>query len=80
MNFLKDYWFLIVAGFAAAGWVAHAEVSHQSERSTKELVKILAERHIAEDAKEDGIKEGERKTLEKLCREGKLEARDCPDE
>jgi hypothetical protein len=76
MTFLKTYWFLIVAGFGAACWVAHAEMSHQEQRTTTELVKILAERQIAEDAKEDGKKE----LLEKLCREGKLKEEDCPSE
>lgn len=77
MNLLKSYWFIIVAIFAVSGWVTYAEVSHKDARDTKELVKILGERHIAEDAEEEGYKKGERETIERLCREGKLEGREC---
>ena len=70
---LSDIRVIVVAGIAAAAWVAHAEISHQDAKTTKELVKILAERQIADDAKEEGGLE----MLRKLCDAGKLEGEDC---
>jgi len=71
-------WRAVVVGVAiGAAWVAHAEVDHKKARSADELSRILGERAAAEDAREEGITEGELKMLEKLCAAGKLEEEDC---
>jgi hypothetical protein len=67
---LKANWPYVTAIFVAAAWVAHAEINHQDAKDTKELTKILAERHIADDAEKDG----QRKAYKKMCAKGNQDA------
>lgn len=72
-----DWRVVIVAIVIATGWVIHAEIDHKKARSAEQLSRILGERVLADEAKEEGKKEGELELLRKLCDSGKLEGEDC---
>lgn len=55
-------------------WFFAANISHGQARDNAKQLKILTDIHNRQDT----VEEAERKQLENLCREAKLEVKDCP--
>jgi hypothetical protein len=84
MKLLKDYWWIAMIFFSAGGWAIAQDIGQKTlEEQTsviaagvvqnQEIITLNAERHAAEDAKEEGKDEYRRE----LCADGRLTGNEC---